>query len=193
MIGNLRKAKIKNLSVPTGSDKDVCRLNVTVNNSRGVRGIQSISELGCEQKQTIRLKRSFNHKMLERYALQKFHGDKCLLLFFTNVVNGADVRMIQRRGCLGLAPKAREGLLIARKIGREKLQGDETMKPDVFSFVDHTHPAAAEFLDDAVVRDGLADHSKLRGLQVPSSYGRGIRESTNHLVRKSHTHEMRVG
>jgi hypothetical protein len=54
------------------------------------------------------------------------------------------------------------------------------MKPGVFSFVDHTHPAAAEFLDDAVVRDGLADHSKLRGLQVPSSYGRGIRESTNH-------------
>jgi hypothetical protein len=53
------------------------------------------------------------------------------------------------------------------------------MKPDVFSFVDHTHAAAAQLLDDSVVRDGLADHSKLRGLQVPSSYGRGIRESTN--------------
>jgi hypothetical protein len=27
----------------------------------------------------------------------------------------------------------------------------------VFGLVDHTHPAAAKFLDDAVVRDGLAD------------------------------------
>src|SRR5580693_7041618 len=107
MIGNLRKPKIKNLSVPTRGDKDVCRLNVTVNNTRGVSSIQSIGDLGCEEEQTIRLKGSSNHKMLERYALQKFHGDKRLLLLSTNVVNGAYVRMIQRRGCLGLAPKAR--------------------------------------------------------------------------------------
>ena len=28
----------------------------------------------------------------------------------------------------------------------------------VLSLVDDTHPAAAQLLDDAVVRDGLADH-----------------------------------
>ena len=28
----------------------------------------------------------------------------------------------------------------------------------VLGLVDHTHPAAAQLLDDAVVRDGLADH-----------------------------------
>ena len=28
----------------------------------------------------------------------------------------------------------------------------------VLGLVNHTHPAAAEFLDDAVVRDGMANH-----------------------------------
>ena len=32
------------------------------------------------------------------------------------------------------------------------------MQPRVLGFVDHTHPAAAQLLDDAVVRDGLANH-----------------------------------
>jgi hypothetical protein len=31
---------------------------------------------------------------------------------------------------------------------------------EVFGFVDHTHPSIAELRDDAIVRDGLADHRK---------------------------------
>jgi hypothetical protein len=31
------------------------------------------------------------------------------------------------------------------------------MQPGVFGFVHHTHPTTAEFLDNAVVRDGLAN------------------------------------
>ena len=41
---------------------------------------------------------------------------------------------------------------------RQEFQGDEAPKLGVLSLVDHTHPAAAQLLDDAVVRDGLADH-----------------------------------
>src|SRR5258705_12113521 len=32
------------------------------------------------------------------------------------------------------------------------------MQPSVGGLIDNTHPAAAEFLDDLVVRNGLADH-----------------------------------
>jgi hypothetical protein len=31
----------------------------------------------------------------------------------------------------------------------------------VFSFVNHAHPAATEFFDNAVVRDGSTDHEVL--------------------------------
>jgi hypothetical protein len=37
------------------------------------------------------------------------------------------------------------------------IEGDEAAQFDVLS-LDHAHASAAKFLDNAVVRDGLADH-----------------------------------
>ena len=42
-------------------------------------------------------------------------------------------------------------------IGQE-LQGDEAVQTSVLGLVHYAHAAAAELFDDAVVRDGLADH-----------------------------------
>jgi len=41
---------------------------------------------------------------------------------------------------------------------RQKLQGDKAVQGYIFSLVHHAHPAATQLVDDAVVRDGLADH-----------------------------------
>ena len=35
------------------------------------------------------------------------------------------------------------------------------MQSRVLGLVDNAHPATAELLDDAVVRDGLADHAQM--------------------------------
>jgi hypothetical protein len=40
----------------------------------------------------------------------------------------------------------------------KKLRDDEAAKFDVLSLIDHSHPAAAQLLDDAVVRDNLPDY-----------------------------------
>jgi hypothetical protein len=40
----------------------------------------------------------------------------------------------------------------------QKLQGDEAVQFYVLGFIYHTHTAATELLDDAVVRDGAANH-----------------------------------
>jgi len=42
---------------------------------------------------------------------------------------------------------------------RQKLEGDETVQTRIFSFVDYAHAPATDFFNDAVMRDGLADHS----------------------------------
>jgi hypothetical protein len=75
-----------------------------------------------------------------------------------DVVKGADIGMIEGGSSLCFALKAAQGLRVADDLVRQKLQSDETVKASVFRFVDYTHPAAAELLDDAVVRDGLAHH-----------------------------------
>jgi hypothetical protein len=45
------------------------------------------------------------------------------------------------------------------QIRRLALQGHETVQARVFGLVDDAHPAAAQLLDNAVMRDGLTDDS----------------------------------
>src|SRR5580704_1203396 len=96
--------------------------------------------------------------MLERQAVQKLHGDERLPVLLADLINGADVGMVQRRCSLRLALKAGQRMRVSGNVIREKLEGDEAMQPRVFSFVVHAHPATTEIFDDAIVRDSLADH-----------------------------------
>jgi hypothetical protein len=56
------------------------------------------------------------------------------------------------------ALEASQRLRILGNLVRQELQGDKTVQLYVLGFVDDTHSTAAELLDDAIVRDGLADH-----------------------------------
>ncbi|MGO9606479.1 MAG: hypothetical protein ACLQAT_24330 [Candidatus Binataceae bacterium] len=66
--------------------------------------------------------------------------------------------MIQCGRGLRFASKASQCLRVASNFIGQELEGYKTIEPGVFRFIDPTHPAAAKFLDDAVVRDGLADY-----------------------------------
>ena len=59
---------------------------------------------------------------------------------------------------LRFAAEALQSLGVLGDFFGQELQSDKTIEPGVLGLVDHTHPAAAELLDDAVVRDGLAEH-----------------------------------
>jgi hypothetical protein len=59
---------------------------------------------------------------------------------------------------LSFALKTRKRLRVSGYFLRQELEGYETVKAGVFGLVDHTHSAAAEFLNDAVVGNRLADH-----------------------------------
>ena len=96
--------------------------------------------------------------MLQRHAVQKLHGDEGLAVLLADVVDGADVGMIQRGSGPGFAAEAVQGLRVAGDLVGQELEGDEAMQPRVLGLVDHTHTAAAELFHDAVVRDGLVDH-----------------------------------
>jgi hypothetical protein len=72
--------------------------------------------------------------------------------------------MVQCGRSLRFALEAGESLCILGNVVREKLQCDKTVQLNVLGLVNHTHPASAEFLEDAVMRNGLAEH----GLRWPS-------------------------
>jgi hypothetical protein len=83
---------------------------------------------------------------------------KGLSVVIVDLVDGADVGMVQSGGRLRLALESTQGLRVLGHFVRQEFQSDEAVKLDVFSFVDNSHPAPAELLHNAVVRDGLTDH-----------------------------------
>src|SRR5258707_10764954 len=96
--------------------------------------------------------------MLQRHAVQKLHGDDCLAALLANVMNCADVWVIQSGRCLCFTTKTLQCLAVLGHVLGHKLQSHKTVEPGIFRLVHHTHSATAEFLTDAVVRDGLTDH-----------------------------------
>ena len=101
--------------------------------------------------------------MLQRVAIEKFHGDEGLAVLLVDFVDGADVGMVQSGGGFGFTLEAGEGLRILGDIVGQEFQSDEAAEFEVFGFVDYAHAAAAEFFEDAIVRDGLSEHWRMLG------------------------------
>src|SRR6478736_3562404 len=81
-----------------------------------------------------------------------FDGQRFVLFFAAAVV-------------LAITPGPGIFYVLARTLSGGKREGVlsalGTMESSVFGLVDHAHPTAAELLDDAVVRDGLANQGRL--------------------------------
>src|ERR1700732_4973722 len=66
--------------------------------------------------------------------------------------------MIQCGRSFGFALKTGKRLGVAGNFIRQELEGDKTMEPCVLGLIDYPHSAATQRLDNAVVRNGFADH-----------------------------------
>src|SRR5215471_11703692 len=158
MRRQFRKTKIQNLCLTARSDKDVSRLDIAVNDSLGVRGLQGAGDLDPDVQRIVKAHRTAVDALLEGLTFQILHDDERTAIVFTDIVNRADLWMIQRRRRTGLDPEPFESRGIFYPFIRKKLQRNRTAQPYVLCLVDHPHAAGAELLNDAVVGNSLADH-----------------------------------
>jgi hypothetical protein len=98
--------------------------------------------------------------MLKGHSLQVLHGNKTSAIALADFVDSANVGMVKRR-CRSCFPAETIecGSVFSNGVG-EEFQRDESAKRKVFGLIDNAHAATAEFLDDAIVRDGLANHGR---------------------------------
>jgi hypothetical protein len=127
--------------------------------SEGIRrDVEGISDLDGEREQRVDVHRPVADQVLERGAVEKLHHDERLAFVLPDLVDGADIGMVQSGSSTGFPAESFEGLRILGYVLRQKLQSDKATQFGVFSLIDHTHPTTAQLLDDAVVRNRLADH-----------------------------------
>jgi hypothetical protein len=151
-------------------DEDVGRLDVPVDDALPMGGTQPVGDLDRDLKEDLRGQRTAGDALLERLALQSFHAQEGLALMVADVVDGADVRMVERRGGARLALEALPGVRLVESISGQELERNEPTEPRVLGFVDLAHASGANLRDDLVVQDGLADHRSAlirRGATLP--------------------------
>ena len=132
-------------------DEDIRGLDVAVNDVFGVGGIERVGDFDGEGEEFFDVHGAAVDAVLERLPIEKFHGDKGVAVLLADIVDGADVGMVQGGGGLRFPLESRESLRIPGDILRQKFQRDEALKARVFGLVNDTHASAAELFDDAVV------------------------------------------
>jgi len=101
-------------------DEDVGGLDVAVDNAFDVGGIEGIGNFDGEVKEAIELHGTASDEMLQRLTFQTFHGDEGLAVFFSDVVDGTDIRMIESGGGFGFAAEAAERLgILCEVVGKK--------------------------------------------------------------------------
>ena len=139
-------------------DENIRGLDVAVNDARAVRGIQRVGDFDAEREQRLQLQAAMpGESLLQRGAFQILHRDEGAAVLLADVMNGADVGMIQRGGGSSLAAEPAQRLPVPSEFVGQELERDEAAEPGVLRFVNDTHSAAAKLLDDAVVGEGLAN------------------------------------
>src|SRR6516165_5544828 len=125
-----------------------------------MRSIEGIGNLDGEIEQFFGLERLASNPVLECLSLQKLHRNEGLALVITNLINCADIRVVQRGGCLSFTLETLQSLAVPGEPLGQEFERDEAMQPGVLGLVNHAHAPAAEFLQNAIVADSTADHGR---------------------------------
>ncbi len=95
--------------------------------------------------QLFGFERPIQDRVLQGRAVKELQHHEGAAVFLADVVNGADVGMVERRSRTGpRAGSAQAPAGRANLIGK-KFEGDEAVKPDVLGLVDDAHAARAYF------------------------------------------------
>ncbi len=152
LTGERRQAEVEDLGPAVLCDEDVGGLDVAVDDAPAVR----LGEAPCDPEPELRdvgeLERTPLHPFLECLALVAGHGDEePAVVRLVDVVDGADVRVIERRRGARLLDEALLGVLVPRQLGGEELEGDGPLEAGVLGAVHDTHAALTELLANHVV------------------------------------------
>lgn len=144
--------------MPARRNEDVGGFDIAMQDAAGVRSVERIGDLNRHLQQLGNRQWFAADAFVEWLPLEQFHGNELHPVVLVDLVDSADVRVIQGRRGARLTPKSIDGLSIAGVVYRQKLERDLPGQLDVFRPVDHTHAARAKPFEDAMMRNYLPNH-----------------------------------
>ena len=115
-----------------------------------MRPVERVGDLGGDLQRLVERKRSLHEPRGQRLALEMRHDQVVRAIDVADVVDAADVRMIERGNRPRLAFETCTQIGIAGDFSWQDLDGDCAIEARVAGFVDLAHAARAERAEDFV-------------------------------------------
>ena len=117
---------------------------LSVGRLKGVRDLDPEAEYLCERQ------RSTFDTCGQRLTFEQFEHEVLGVVLSTDVVQAADVRVIERRDRLGLALEAGAELRVGRQLRREHLHRDLAVKARIAGLIHLAHASGPDEREDLV-------------------------------------------
>ena len=138
-----RQAEVEQLHA-VRREEHVRRLEVAVDDAARVQRGQRGQHAEADRHRLGDAQRPAPQALGERLALEQLHGDEQLAAVLADLVDLADVRMVDAGRGAGLAPEALARGLVAAPSDDIVLSATRALQPLVARRVDDAHPALAE-------------------------------------------------
>ena len=126
-----------------------------MNNAFGMSGIERIGDINGNLDNSLGIQGTRGYQIFQGHAIQILHRDEGMAFVASDFVDGADIRVIERRCALCFAAKTFQGIRFPDSTFGQELQSDKPAELFVLGFVDYAHAATPQFLQHTVTRDRL--------------------------------------
>ena len=99
-----------------------------MNDALGVGGVQRVGNVDGDAEENVRFQRASRDAIPQILPVQKLHDDEGLTVLLPDLMDGADIGMVQRGRCLSLTLEAGQGLRVFGDVIGQKFQRDEAMQ-----------------------------------------------------------------
>ena len=115
-----------------------------------MRFVERVGNLGGDRQRLVERQRPSFQPRGQRLALEMRHDQVVRAIDAANVVDAADVRMVQRGDRTRLALEASPRIGVAGDFTRKNFDGNRAIETSIVGFVDLTHAAGAQRADDFI-------------------------------------------
>ena len=159
-VKELGETKIEDFDGAGFGDKNICGLEVAVDDTLFVGGIEGIGKLHAHFDGAVDGQCAGGQNFVERIPDKELHGDEGAAVMFFDSVDGANSGMVESGSGARFAQEAFECRRVALIFFRNELEGHAAAELGVLGFVDHAHAAGAELTQNPVMGDGLVNHEQ---------------------------------
>ena len=151
------KTKIEDLHPPVGSQKDVLRFEVSVDDPLLVDRCQPLGHSSTDFSRALPAESVRRNPLPQGLSFEQFGDRVGDALVTTKIPDLEDIRVGELGHRSGLAFETFETVGVVRHGLRQHLDRHVTVEALIVCAIDLTHPAGADFFDDAVVIEGVTD------------------------------------